>query len=377
MDRLLPTAALAAVAALLRPEGLPMKRATVLLDRIPGIPSIKSVASISMLALVACTEAPTATSESAAARHPNPAYRSYEVPTDGRGPLEVAGSTSFGRTQAATFNTITVGAPADGSNIFPFAGGFSNFGGANRYQQAYAASQFNSAAPILIRSISFVGGQGTFATSTYAFSLSTTATGIDNLSTTNFDANRGIDNTLLASLNLSGTAPATLRIESSTPFLYDPSSGNLLLDIVVSPGNVFPVALGASYHARSNAFGIMSRYHNFGTGFIGYGLVTQFELAPLTIATVVAAIDQAVATGALRGVGEGNSATQRLAAWLNMLRAAEQSDAHGNDAGACGLLKQVYLRSDGVAQPPDFVAGSATRSIANLVQALRTASSCD
>ena len=347
-----------------------MKRARVPLNYIPNI------ASIATLALVACSDGPTATSESTATRHPNPAYRTYEVPTDGRGPLQLAGSSSFGRMQAVTFNTITVGAPPDGLNFFPFGGGFSNFGGANRYQQAYAASQFNSAAPVLIKSISFVGGQGTFATSNYTFSLSSITAGVDNLSTTNFDANRGVDNTLLASVNLSGTAPATLTIESSTPFLYDPSSGNLLLDIVISPGNVFPVALGASYHARSNAFGIMSRYHNFGTGFIGHGLVTQFELAPLTVTTAVEVIDQAVARGALRGIGEGNSATQRLAAWLNMLKAAEQSSARGKDDGACGLLEQVYVRADGVAQPPDFVEGSAATSIANLVQALRTASSC-
>lgn len=348
-----------------------MKRVRVPLDR------IGSIASIATLALIACTDSPTATRESTVARHPNPAYRTGQVPTDGRGPLEPAGSTSFGRIQAATFNTITVGAPPDGTNFFPFAGGFSNFGGANRYQQAYAAGQFNSAVPLLIRSISFLGGQGTFATSTYAFSLSTITTGIDNLSTTNFDVNRGADNSLLTSMNLSGAAPATLRIEGSTPFVYDPSTGNLLLDIVISPGNVFPVALGARYQARSTAFGIMSRYHNFGTGFIGQGLVTQFELAPLTLTNTIQVIDQAVARGALRGSGEGNSATHRLAAWLNLLKAAEQSGAADKDVGACGLLEQAYLRADGVASPPDFVSGSAARSIANLVLALRTAASCN
>jgi hypothetical protein len=59
-----------------------------------------------------------------------------------------------------------------------------------------------------------------------------------------------------------------------------------------------------------------------------------------------------------------------------MLKAAQRSASVGNDAGPCALLKQAYLRADGAGIPPDFVRGSSAQSIANLIQALRTTSSC-
>jgi hypothetical protein len=334
---------------------------------------IGAVAGFAVLALIGCSDNPTASVEPPTAGQAN--ARASAVPSDGRVSADVALSRGASATvaQAAAFNTIVIGGSNEGWNIFPFGGGYF---GATRYQQAYAAAQFNSAAPLLIRSISFVGGQGTFATNTYAFSLSTVTTGIDNLSTTNFNANRGPDNAPLATVNLSGAAPATLRIEGATPFLYDPTRGNLLLDIVISPGATFPAALAASYHARSSAYGIMSRYHDFGTGFIGYGLITQFEFAPLTLDNLVGVVKQAVENGALTGDGNGTAAANRLAAWINLLEAAQRSAGVGDDAGPCGLLEQAYLRADGASPPPDFVRGSAAPTIARLIQTLRSTLGC-
>ena len=336
-----------------------------------------AVAGIAFLALIGCSDSPTAIDDGLSERRANVALLGSGVPSDGRVPAvlssDAVGSSAL--VQIDAFNTVVIGEPADGSNFFPFGG--SAFGAANRYQQAYAAGRFNSSTPLLIRSITFLGGQGALATNSYAFFLSTITAGIDNLSTTNFNANRGADNTLLATLNLSGAAPATLTIEGATPFLYDPSAGNLLLDIVITPGGVIGGALPSFYLARNGtASGIMSRYHNFGTGFIGWGLVTRFELAPLTLDNVVAVVNQAVASGALTGDGNGESGAQRLKAWMNMLQAAQQSSASGNVGGACAVLEQAYLRSDGTTPPPDFVRGSAAQSIAKLLQALRTEFGC-
>ena len=335
---------------------------------------IGTVAGLAVLALVGCSDNPTASVEPPTADQAN--TRASAVPSDGRLPADPALSRGPSATvaQAAAFNTIIVGGSSEGANVFPFGGGF---GFASRYQQAYAAAQFNSAAPLLIRSISFVGGQGTFATSTYAFSLSTVTAGIDNLSTTNFNANRGPDSAPLASVNLSGAAPTTLRIEGATPFLYDPTRGNLLLDIVITRGAVVAPGLAASYQSRFSAYGIMSRYHNFGTGFIGFGLITQFEFAPLTFDNLMSVVDQAVENGALTGDGNGNAAANRLAAWINMLRAAQRSAGAGSDAGPCELLQQAHLRADGTSPPPDLVRGSAAPSIARLIQALRSTLGCD
>jgi len=78
----------------------------------------------------------------------------------------------------------------------------------------------------------------------------------------------------------------------------------------------------------------------------------------------------------LTGDGNGTAAANRLAAWINMLKAAQRSADVGNDAGPCGLLAQAYLRADGASPPPDFVGGAAAQSIAHLIQALRSTLSC-
>jgi hypothetical protein len=187
----------------------------------------------------------------------------------------------FAFTTGLLADTITIGEPGAGTNIFPFGGTISPNPG-TRYQQAYASTAFGSTGPILITSISFLNGNGgTFATSEYRFSLSTITAGIDTLSNFNFDGNRGPDNTLFASPILTGVSPTTLTITGFAPFLYDPSHGNLLMDIIVTPGGVPPIGPAAAYSSRAGtATGIFSRYHNFGGGTIGFGLVTRFDFTP-------------------------------------------------------------------------------------------------
>jgi hypothetical protein len=145
-----------------------------------------------------------------------------------------------------------------------------------RYQQAYTSSDFAGVGPISINSIEFLGGVGTLATSTYNLFFSTIAEGIDTLRNGNFNSNVGPDNTLFASVLLSGGAPTTL-ILTGAPFTYEPARGNLLLDIIVSPGGVNPGATAFYAANNGNALGVFSRYQNFGVGDAGYGLVTQFD----------------------------------------------------------------------------------------------------
>ena len=199
----------------------------------------------------------------------------------------------------ASAASLIVGLPGSTGNAFPFGGGFA-MGGAvsTRYQQAYAAGDFSSiSAPFLITSVDFLDGTGKLAPSTYSLYFSTITAGIDTLSDVNFDSNRGADNTLFATLTLTGTAPPTLTF-SGTPFFYDPAHGNLLMDIVVSPGGVDANSgFGASYLASSNAFGIFSRYHNFGNSTIGWGLVTQFDYQVVPEPSVTGLICLAVLLG--------------------------------------------------------------------------------
>jgi hypothetical protein len=66
-------------------------------------------------------------------------------------------------------------------------------------------------------------------------------------------------------------------IFTGAPFTYEPARGNLLLDIIVSPGGVNPGATAFYAANNGNALGVFSRYQNFGVGDAGYGLVTQFD----------------------------------------------------------------------------------------------------
>jgi hypothetical protein len=195
--------------------------------------------------------------------------------------LAATGLLSLIFSSALCADSITVGAPGTGTNLFPFGGRVVTNPG-TRYQQAYSSAQFIGTGPILITSIAFLGGNGgNFATSMYTISFSTISAGIDTLSNINFDSNRGVDNAQFTSMNLSGASPATFVISGDTPFLYDPSKGNLLMDIVISPGGITAGSLGlaAAYSSRADATGIFSRYHNFGVGNIGFGLVTQFDFS--------------------------------------------------------------------------------------------------
>ena len=131
--------------------------------------------------------------------------------------------------------------PGTTDNRFPF------LTGGMRYQQVYAASQFAlpTAGPKLLSEIDFRNGvfvnQAFSSTiSNIQISLSTVSLAPDSLSST-FASNIGADATQVynGSLTLSSTNAAgpggthafDIAIVFQTPFLYDPSAGNLLLDV--------------------------------------------------------------------------------------------------------------------------------------------------
>jgi hypothetical protein len=166
---------------------------------------------------------------------------------------------------------VIVGEPAGSNNCFPFG---CNFAIGTRYQQAYSSAEFPGT--ITIYGITFYNTYNPGANltdATFTFSLSTITAGIDTLSNTNFDSNLGGDNTLFATQALSGASAASLTIWG-TPFTYNPANGNLLLDIALTNINLRG---GVYFESRNGANGIFSRYHDFGTGTIGTGLVTGFE----------------------------------------------------------------------------------------------------
>jgi hypothetical protein len=134
---------------------------------------------------------------------------------------------------------------ADSFNNFPFSiGGLDEL--SQRYQQVYAASEFSALAePGLITALAFrLNFEGAEAFSVtlgdVQINLSATSAELDALSNT-FANNVGLDDAvvfagpLLLSSAFSGPAEGPkdfdVVIELQQPFLYDPSAGNLLLDV--------------------------------------------------------------------------------------------------------------------------------------------------
>jgi hypothetical protein len=204
----------------------------------------------------------------------------------------------LGAAGPARADSITIGQPADVLNAYPF-GGNNGYGPSTRYQQVYNQNLF-TAGPVTVTEVdffnTFLGGDTRpISPNTYTFSLSTTSRAVNGLDTTNFDANLGPDNTQVYSHFRSEVVAAgsTLAFVFDTPFSYDPSRGNLLLDIRL-PASSPEKFLSLDAHAGTFD-DQSSRAHNFGTGFEGYGLVTGFQFNPSPVPEP--------ATLALTGVG--------------------------------------------------------------------------
>jgi hypothetical protein len=165
-----------------------------------------------------------------------------------------------------------------------------------RYQQAYAASNFSSVGgPILISAIEFRpdADAGPFSStlSDVQIDLSTTSATPGTLSST-FASNVGGNDAVVfnGSLSLSssfsgpggGPKAFDIVITLSTPFLYDPSLGSLLMDVRNFGGGAsaqFDADTSASSVARVWAASVGDAT---GETDANVGLVTQFVFGPAT-----------------------------------------------------------------------------------------------
>jgi PEP-CTERM motif len=172
----------------------------------------------------------------------------------------------------ASAATLVIGA-GTGGNCFPF--GCSGPSSGN-YQQVYNKTGFSG--PITITAVQFARdttlGAGPANLGNYTLSVSTTAAAVDALSPV-YAANIGGNNTQVFNGTLASSYDGTLlTLTFSTPFIYNPAGGNLLLDFVISnPTNSSSIFFKAD---NGNAGGVYSRMQNFGSGTTGYGLQTTF-----------------------------------------------------------------------------------------------------
>ncbi len=185
------------------------------------------------------------------------------------------------------------------NSIFPFS--TTSFGLTSmRYQQVYSASEFSSmVGPHQITEIAFrpdaALGLAFFSNITSVqFNLSTTSIQPDNLSAT-FANNVGLDDTVVRSGSIifdsaftgpvNGPKDFDIIVPFTTPFVYDPALGNLLLDIRIFDGGVVRSmdAVFSSTDGGSRALTFIGETVNTPTASIvdSLALVTRFTTSPI------------------------------------------------------------------------------------------------
>jgi hypothetical protein len=176
----------------------------------------------------------------------------------------------------AVASTLVVG-NGSSNNSFPFGGSY--LPNPTTYQQIYAASKFGTA-PISISSISFKLLSGTVADGTFTLSLSTSARTLTNLDGVDFASNVGADSKQIFSGTLAGQLVGDMLTFNFAPFNYDPTKGNLLLNVGVAGliGN-FGANFTGTFAADTGATGTYSRATDFSAQIpTAIGLQTFFNV---------------------------------------------------------------------------------------------------
>lgn len=183
----------------------------------------------------------------------------------------------------AQASTLVVGGPAvpvTGANCAPF-------GCLARYQQAYSSSLFSG--PITITGLTFYNTTttpGSIYSTTYTITLSSGGGSVGSLSNI-FDDNVGSNVETFFTGALSGPANPSFTI-TGNPFVYNPASGDLLLDVTPASANS---GYGTVFNdARTGDFSGFQRVYSFGGNYggnntsssDGWGLVTGFVSSPST-----------------------------------------------------------------------------------------------
>ena len=171
---------------------------------------------------------------------------------------------------------IEFNSPYKSSGVIPFGDNdFSTTYDYVRYQQIYNANQFPG--PLLISQISFFRDPdkpGSLLTGTFTLKLSTSEQSLDSMDWADLDQNVGEDEAVFTTVDLGGAAPLILTF-TGEPFYYNPSLGNLLLDIdYPDTSYTYPEAFFLGFSSVGVPIVSRAYYEGPGYGLPGYGLVT-------------------------------------------------------------------------------------------------------
>jgi PEP-CTERM motif len=150
------------------------------------------------------------------------------------------------------------------------------FGCVVRYQQIYRASDFGTG-PVDISRVSFFASHSGNSNGVFQMTLSTAATSVATIGQS-FAGNVGADAAVFGTATF-GAITANQMVSFTGSFNYDPTMGDLLVDIVRVGGSS-----GLPYLWASSELGAYNRAYSFGSTALadgwaqnGYGNRTQFE----------------------------------------------------------------------------------------------------
>jgi hypothetical protein len=189
--------------------------------------------------------------------------------------------------QTLLANELTIGVAND-SNCVPF--GCAGSANVTEYQQIYSPDQFNTYYPpgFTIAAVSFFASDPNPAVTSgnYTISFSTTTSASVGSLNADLTQNSASNQSFFSgALPLGALVGSELTIGGNGPtptYFYDPSMGNLLMDITISsPG------LDSGTYFYTEKFGSStSRVTNAFVDAVNIGLVTKFSDVPPPVATV-------------------------------------------------------------------------------------------
>jgi PEP-CTERM motif len=188
----------------------------------------------------------------------------------------------------SAFADTTVGI-VNAGNCYPFLCNDSgtSSGQTIDYQQVYSSAAFSGTQSITGLTFSFNPvflGTSTVLTGTYDIYLSTTSAAVNGLSST-AASNRGLDYTLVDIFTGGVDSNPSFTINTST-FNYDPTTGNLLLEVIAFDQPNVPNGSGNGYIAADGTGTSTSRAWGLGATSTlrpdSIGLVTTFNTSVAT-----------------------------------------------------------------------------------------------